>query len=140
MNSALKPVWGILVILVAVIGFQAATKFFAPKEIIPWRTDFDAASAEARASGKPLFAYFTAEWCGPCQGLKRTTWADKSVNAALANYVPVKVDVDRYQSLAARYQTTGIPRFIIMDADGTVKKASEPEAMEPERLLAWLKS
>jgi thiol:disulfide interchange protein len=143
MNSAFKPVWGILIILLGVIAVIGVSSWSKPKEVIRWRTDWDAARAEAQTSGKPVFAYFSAEWCGPCQGLKHTTWADPKVEAALRDYVPVKVDVDRRPDLARRYVVTpanlegGIPAFRVLDGKGEIVREAVG-AMAPEEFVKWI--
>jgi thiol:disulfide interchange protein len=114
----MKPVWGLFIILVAVVGISMLVRAFAAAEVVPWREDFAAAQAEARDAGKPVFAYFTASWCGPCQQMQRTTWADASVEAALADYVPVKIDIDRHQALAMQYGVQGIPYMVVLDEAG----------------------
>jgi thiol:disulfide interchange protein len=110
-----------------------------PKEIVPWRTDFAAARQEARSAGKPVFAYFTAAWCGPCQSLKHTTWADKDVEAALRGYVPVKIDVDQNQELARQYNVRAVPSFAVLGGDGEPLKQVDG-ALPPEELLNWLRA
>ena len=120
MKQPLKPVWAIFFVLLAVVGANLVWKATRPKEIIPWRASYPAAVEEARVSKKPVFAYFTADWCGPCQGLKHTTWADKGVEAALKEYVPVKVDVDRDAQLAQKYRVSSIPAYFVLDASGSV--------------------
>ena len=120
MKQALKPVWGIFLVLLAVVGANLVWKATRPKEIIPWRASYAAALDEGRAAKKPVFVYFTADWCGPCQGLKHTTWADPSVEAALREYVPVKVDVDRDAQVAQKYRVTGIPAYFVLDPAGSV--------------------
>jgi thiol:disulfide interchange protein len=143
MKSAFKPVWGILAIVVAMIAIVTVSRRLEPKEVIPWRGDWESASAEARRTGKPVFAYFTAEWCGPCQQLKSTTWADANVEAALQYYVPVRVDVDQQPELARRYVPTpqnmdgGIPAFRVLDEKGQIVKEAVG-AMPPEQFLEWL--
>ena len=139
MNRTLRPVWGIFIILCAVVAFSLTMKALRPKEIIPWRTDFAAATDEARRTGKPVFAYFTAVWCGPCQSLKHTTWADKGVDAALRDYVPVKVDIDRNPDVADKYGVKGIPAFAVLADDGRALRQADG-ALPPKDLLDWLKS
>jgi hypothetical protein len=139
MNKPLRPVWGIFLILCAVVALSLVMKAMRADEIIPWRTDFVAASQEARTSGKPVFAYFTATWCGPCQSLKHTTWADKGVDAALRDYVPVKIDIDREPDLARKYQVRAVPSFAVLGDDGTSVRQVEG-ALPPQDFLAWLKS
>lgn len=138
MNKPLRPVWGIFLILCAVVAVATIAKALRPKEIIPWRTDFAAATEESRRAGKPVFAYFTAVWCGPCQTLTHTTWADKGVDEALRTYVPVKIDIDRNPHLAEKYGVRAIPAFAVLGADGDAVRQTDG-ALPPEQFLGWLK-
>jgi thiol:disulfide interchange protein len=133
-----RPLWFLFIVLCALVVIMIVSRLTAPREIIPWRTDFAAAQKEAALAHKPVFAYFTAEWCEPCQYLKRTTWADRDVERALRDYVPVKIDIDRHRDLALRYVADPIPKFIVMDAEGTALKSID-HALTPEEFLAWLK-
>lgn len=137
MNRSLRPVWGVFLVLCVVVAISLTMKALRPKEIIPWRTDFAAAADEARQSRKPVFAYFTAVWCGPCQSLKHTTWADKDVDAALRDYVPVKVDIDRSPDLADRYGIRAVPSFAVLADDGRALRQTDG-ALPPREFLRWL--
>ena len=141
MNGAYKPLWGVLAILVGVSAVVVASRLMQPKELVPWRHDLAAATSEARQSGKPLFLYFTASWCGPCQEMRRTTWSNASVERALQGYVPVKIDVDEHPDLVQRYHVEPIPAFIVqpagIDAPPTKSTAG---AMLPEEFARWLSS
>jgi thiol:disulfide interchange protein len=107
-------------------------------ELVRWRTDYTAAQAESKTAGKPLFVYFTASWCGPCQSLKSTTWADRGVARALeSKYIPVKLDVDDNPALAERYHTDGIPYFLVFDGAGNVVKTTTG-ALDASEFLEWL--
>lgn len=144
MRESFKP---IVVILLVAAGLGAVILYSMrprPAEIIPWRTDFRAAQAEAAQSGKPVFLYLTASWCGPCQGLKHTTWADKDVEADLRAYVPVKIDIDEHPEVTKLYLRTpmnldgGIPAFRILNSDGSIRRELVGAAT-PEQFRAWLK-
>jgi thiol:disulfide interchange protein len=143
MKPAYKPLVFIFLVVLGMIAVTGVSALMRPKEVIPWHTDWSAAQADARRSGKPVFAYFTAEWCGPCQQMKHTTWADASVEAALRDYVPVVVDVDRQPDLAKRYVPTprnldgGIPAFRVLDQNGQIVREAVG-AMPPDEFLKWL--
>lgn len=61
---------------------------------IPWRTDLATAVAEARATGRPLFVYGWATWCGVCGELSRTTFRDPAAVRALEGLVALKVQCE----------------------------------------------
>ena len=138
MSKATRPVWGLFFLLLAMTGVTILVRATRPKEIVPWRTDLAAARPEAKLSGKPVMVYFTASWCGPCQTLKHTTWADKTVDAALRDYVPVKVDIDSDAEAAQKYEVRAVPAFAVLDAEGKATKSTDG-ALTPEQFLAWLK-
>lgn len=136
MNKVLKPFWILLVALIGVVALSLWNRH-DEKELIPWRNDLRAASAEAQASNKPLFLYFTASWCGPCQSLKTTTWADADVEKELSHFVPVKIDVDEHPEIARQYPSDGIPHFVIAKQDGTMVRDTVG-AYPPKDLIEWL--
>lgn len=111
----------------------------AKPDTIPWRTDFGAALEEARTSGKLVLLDFTATWCPPCNVMKRETFPDERVKAAvLADYIPVKLDVDLAENKrpSERYAISTIPTLIITDAEGVVVDAEG--FMTAERMLKFL--
>jgi thioredoxin 1 len=138
-KPAHRPFAIVFIVFATVMAVVGVSQWMTPKEIIPWRNDFDAAKAEAKANGKPVLAYFTADWCGPCHTLKTTTWADRKVEAALRAYVPVRIDVMLNTPVALQYGTEFLPKYAVLDADGNVIKSIDGY-MDAGEFLAWLKS
>jgi thiol:disulfide interchange protein len=83
--------------------------------------DFEAASAQASASGKPLLMDLYADWCGPCRTLSEEYFTDPSMQELLGRFVLLRVDVDSEAGgpLAQRYAVDAIPCVVIAAADGT---------------------
>jgi len=138
MNNAYKPPLILFALVVALVLITMISKMGSGNDLVPWRHSLSDAQAEAGRVNKPVFAYFTATWCGPCQSLKRTTWSAKNVASAMEGYVPVKLDVDEEGTLAQKYGVSSIPMFIIMDAQGQVKQSTSG-AMGAEEMVSWLK-
>jgi thiol-disulfide isomerase/thioredoxin len=85
-----------------------------------WAHDFDAALAQAKASGKKVFVDFETTWCGPCKTMDQWIWTDAQVAARLsAGYIGVKVDGDIEKALVKRYSVKGYPTMLVLDAAGT---------------------
>ena len=129
--------WKILMIFIVAALIGALVEWRRPPELVKWRDNLAAARTESGATGKPLLLYFTADWCGPCHQMSRTTWADARVNAALDAYVPVKVDVDASPDLAKRFDVSAVPRLVLLDPAGNAV-ASREGLTEPHAMIEWL--
>jgi thiol:disulfide interchange protein len=125
--------WAALVAAVVIIQWPMLKGYYyrttgttAPASSIVWRTDLDAALAEARSANKRVLVDFSADWCPPCQAMKHDVWPHPAVAEAIsAGYVPVLVDADRDTVLADRYQVSSIPTVLLLDTDGRVVKRND---------------
>lgn len=83
---------------------------------------------EALSAGKPVLYFFTADWCPPCNVLKRTLFQDERVIELIERqFVPIAV-VDREQedgvnppeveALGFRFLVTGLPTLVVARARG----------------------
>lgn len=139
MKPAYRPFVVVLIVAAAMVGFSLWRQSHVPEEHIAWRKTFEEAKQESATSKKPVLAYFTASWCGPCQKMREVTWPDERVEKALASYVPVKIDVDQHPDLARQFDVDGIPRLQVIAPGGAVGKAHVGMIL-PKELADWLQA
>ena len=99
---------------------------------------FTAALTRAKATGKQVFIDFEATWCGPCHTMDEWIWTDAGVAARLnQGFIGVKIDADREKALVKRYNITGYPTMLIVDATGKeLKRVSDYKSSA--EMLAFL--
>jgi thiol:disulfide interchange protein len=92
----------------------------APKATkISWEPSMDAALEKAKKSQKPIMIDFFATWCGPCKMLDEKIYPDAAVVEEAQNFVCVKVDVDKHTDIARKYNVSGLPSLVFLNASGT---------------------
>ncbi|MFY0627846.1 MAG: thioredoxin family protein [Reichenbachiella sp.] len=83
-----------------------------------------------KSESKPIFIEFTADWCGWCKKMDRTTFMDERVIKSLnQEFYPVKLDFDskstflfngkKYtaKKLAREFGVQGLPTMAILSKD-----------------------
>jgi protein disulfide-isomerase len=97
--------------------------------IIQWRTNFDAAVAEAKSSSKPLLVLFTgSDWCRCCIGLQKDVLSKPGFAEQLGDkYVFVEVDLpmkgiseeqrEKNKALQKKFQVSSFPTLMVVDPE-----------------------
>jgi len=100
---------------------SAAAGKHLPPGIDWFAGDVDAAFAEAKASGKPIFLYWGAEWCPPCAQIKSTIFNKREFQERSKLFVPVYLDGDTpsAQRHGEHFGVVGYPTMILFRPDGT---------------------
>ncbi len=77
------------------------------------------AFAAAAALHRPVFLYWSAVWCPPCQELKATILRRRDFLDRLSLFVPVYVDGDApgAQAIGDEFHVSGYPTVLILRAD-----------------------
>lgn len=96
------------------------------------------ALAKANRENKLLIIKFTAEWCGPCKQMDKTTWRNQSVfDWAKDNAVIIAVDVDKDTKTSEQHKIKAMPTMVAyrdgVEFDRTVGY------MDASKTLSWMK-
>ena len=96
-------------------------------DLVRWRSILDG-EAESRETHRPVLYFFTADWCPPCEALKRTVFSDPAVADLIEqSYVPVAVDdvgelnqagSEAVDALKLRFLVSRIPSLVVSHPDG----------------------
>jgi thiol-disulfide isomerase/thioredoxin len=116
----------------------------APTPRIAWQyvssdAEVDKAFELGRKTGKPVFLYWGAVWCPPCNQVKATLFSRADFVERSRAFVPVYVDGDKpgAQKVAARFKVQGYPTMILFKPDGT-EVTRLPGEVDPQRYLLTL--
>ena len=85
---------------------------------LQWHTDETAARDEAKKLGRPVFLFFTADWCHWCHVMEEQTLTTPQVVKLLSEkFVLFKADYDQRRDLVARFRVKGVPAMVVGDPD-----------------------
>ena len=107
----------------------------------PEGADIDPIFAKARAENTPVYLYWGAVWCPPCNQIKATVFNRQDFMERSKLFVPVYLDGDTpgAQKLGARFKVRGYPTMILFRPDGTelTRLPGEVDAAKYVEMLGW---
>jgi DsbC/DsbD-like thiol-disulfide interchange protein/cytochrome c biogenesis protein CcdA len=147
-QSALVPLALSLVVAIGVGAFalpqlQSTEAVAAEAGILPAKPFTEAALAEARASGKPVFVWFTADWCLTCKLNEGVAIEREATRAAFeqAGVVALVGDWTRRDPAIARFLTqqgaAGVPLYLWYAPGGEAQQL--PQVLTPDSLVTLAK-
>lgn len=87
-------------------------------------------------SETPVLVDFYADWCGPCKMLAPIL---KQVKETLGDKIKiVKIDVDKNQLLATKYQVRGVPTMLLFKNGNQLWRQSG--LLQKEQILSIVKA
>ncbi len=122
-----QVVWDVLILSAlcyAILPPMISRPDAATQGIVPSQPFSEAALAKARASGKPVFAWFTADWCLTCKVNEQVAIERKDVRDAFARagVTVLRGDWTRRDPAITRYLTAqgaaGVPLYVWYPAGG----------------------
>ena len=83
-------------------------------------SEIDAAFAIAKGENKPVFVYWGAKWCPPCNQVKATLFNRQDFIERSRSFVAVYVDGDSpgAQKIGARFRVSGYPTMVLFNPEG----------------------
>lgn len=89
--------------------------------IKPEGAQFEPIFAQARQSKKPVFLYWGAVWCPPCNQIKADVFSRPDFAERSRQFVAVYIDGDSpgAQKLGAQFKVRGYPTMIMFKPDGS---------------------
>lgn len=107
--------------------------------VTPDGLSLDAVFAKAKADNKPVFLYWGAVWCPPCNQIKATVFNRPDFVERSKGFIPVYLDGDTpgAQKLGTQFKVRGYPTTILFKPDGTelTRLPGEVDAAQYMRVL-----
>ena len=100
----------------------------------PLETDVESFDEIVSGAQVPVLIDFWAAWCGPCRMAAPEVQRTASQMAGRA--IVLKVDTERWPTLAQRFSVMSIPNFVVMNRGQMVQQ--QPGLVDHRQMISWL--
>ncbi|MBS1766117.1 MAG: thioredoxin family protein [Acidobacteria bacterium] len=112
---------------------------------VVWHERLDSALKEAKASHRQVFVDIWAEWCPPCQRMRKDVFPSPMAQAALRKVVAASILVEKKDrtpvpagvAVDATFGSGAYPTLLILDEDGKVVR-KHTGALDPAALTRFI--
>ena len=107
---------------------------------LPAAKSYQDALKLADKHNRPVFLYFSADWCVSCQQMKKNILNNEKVKKAISDkFIAYHVDTDVERELTRQYKISGIPAYAqITPKETIIIKGSGYKSVED--FLQWIDS
>lgn len=105
----------LLLTLLSLSQVTAETKPNDRSGKIHWETSILQAMERAKKENKPIFLELYADWCTYCKALETKVFPDPEVQKRIQQFIPVRLNGEKYPNLMERYGARGFPTILFLD-------------------------
>lgn len=134
-----KIIFGVVVLagIAAVVALRGGSGASPASAAFESATPFGEAIARGQEADRPVIAVVTADWCPPCQQLKKNTLTDGRVSSWIeSNTIMTFVNSDRDPEIAKQLGVKYLPTTVVLK-DGKIV-ASKTGYLAPVDYLGFL--
>lgn len=128
--------WAVWVGMILVGGLYLYSSRPVPAAFA-WETDLAVGLRRAEETGRPILLEFHTRGCAACEWMDREVFSRSDVAAALADWIPIRVDGNHDRKAAAHYDIEAFPTFLTLGPDGTVI-TRRVGALPPQEFISLL--
>ncbi len=137
-NRRKSTVFGLFVLIFLNMGIFQAYAYQKNDSGIQWLS-YNEGRQRSEAENKKVFLVFNADWCSYCVQMEKETFQNPAVIAYVnRNFVPISVNSDREQEIAAKYNVRGLPSTWFLAEDGQ-RIGNRPGYIPVDEMLKILK-
>ncbi|MBK23334.1 MAG: hypothetical protein CME70_04950 [Halobacteriovorax sp.] len=108
-------------ILISLVIFLSSLAYAGIPKGVDWhKGSVESAFKLAKEQNKPLFLYWGAIWCPPCNHIKKKVFTNPSFQKEVKNFIAVYLDgdTDRAQIWGEKLKASGYPTMMVMTPAG----------------------